>query len=173
MEPSDEVLMVRYARGDGEAFEELFRRYECRAYGFFLRRTRSPDRASDLFQELFLRLHRFREAFDPERPFAHWFFQIARNVLIDDFRRSFRSSETSVGGFEPGVAADVEERTGQREELEGLLGRLSSEQTLVLLAAKGEGLRYSEIAAALGKSVESVRQTASRALRRLRAGVRA
>jgi len=171
MEESDEVLMVRYARGDGAAFEELFRRYERPTYGFFLRRTGAPERASDLLQDVFLRLHRFRETFQPGRSFSHWFFQIARNVLVDDFRRGFRTLEVGFAdGFEPSAPADAEARAGTREELAIALRDLSEEQLAILLAAKGEGVSYLELADAFGKSVDAVKQAASRTLRRLRAG---
>src|SRR5262245_31872249 len=89
----DEVLMERYARGDSVAFDELFRRYEPQAYAFFLKRTRSPERARDLYQELFLRIHRARAVYDPSRPFAPWFFHIAHHLLLDDQQRAYRSRE--------------------------------------------------------------------------------
>jgi len=81
MQRSDETLMARYADGDARAFGELFRRYEPRAYASFLKRTASPERAQDLYQELFLRIHRARDRYDAERPFAPWLFQIAQSTV--------------------------------------------------------------------------------------------
>lgn len=72
---SDSELMELYACGSVEAFEELFRRYERRAHGYFLGRARCDATASDLYQELFLRLHRFRHLYDAGQPFAPWFFR--------------------------------------------------------------------------------------------------
>ncbi len=43
------MLMERYARGDLDAFEELYRRYERRVYGFCLRFLGDPDGAADAF----------------------------------------------------------------------------------------------------------------------------
>ena len=85
---TDSQLMERYALGEGKAFDELFRRYEGRLYAYFLRRTRSPDAARELYQELFLRIHRFRARFDPSRGFESWFFTIASHVFVDHLRRS-------------------------------------------------------------------------------------
>ena len=85
---SDETLMGRYVAGDSAAFNELFRRYERRAFAYFVKRTRSRERAQALYQELFLRLHRARDVYDSGRPFAPWFFQIAHHLLIDDERRA-------------------------------------------------------------------------------------
>jgi RNA polymerase sigma-70 factor (ECF subfamily) len=168
-EVSDEGLMVRYASGDLEAFEELFGRYEPRAYWFFLRRTASPDRSEDLYQELFLRIHRARDRYDPQRPFAAWFFQIANRLLVDDWRRAFRSHEVSIGDREVQTSEDgSEECFGQREFLAQTLEALSPEEKYVLVSAKVEGVGYAELAEHLGKSVDAVKKLASRATMRLR-----
>ena len=170
-EESDERLMARYIDGDPEAFEELFARYEPRAYAFFLRRTRSPDRAEDLYQELFLRIHRARDRYDPERSFATWFFQIANHLLVDDWRRAFRHHEVPIEEREVrGAEASGEDRFGQREHFDQVLEALSPDERYVLVSAKVAGISYSELAEHLGKSVDAVKKMASRATRRLRAG---
>ena len=168
-EAADETLMARYVAGDGQAFEELFQRYEKRAYVFFLRRTGSPDRSQDLYQELFLRIHRARDRYDPSRPFTPWFFQIANRLLVDDHRRAFRSREVPIEDREPRSAgAWSEEVLANREQAEQLLGELSPEERYVVLSAKVEGIGYQELAEHLGKSADAVKKMASRALQRLR-----
>lgn len=165
----DEALMARYADGDASAFEELFCRYERRAYVFFLKRTGSPERSQDLYQELFLRIHRARERYDPSRPFTPWFFQIAKRLLVDDHRRAFRSHEVPIGEREPGSARPGGEATvADREEVAQLLAELSPEERYVVLSAKVEGIGYPELAEHLGKSVDAVKKMASRAILRLR-----
>ncbi len=165
---SDETLMARYAKGDGGAFEVLFERYERRAYAFFLRRTGSPERAQDLYQELFLRVHQARDRFDPTRPFSPWLFQIAARLLVDDHRRAFRSREVPIDERDVPSRQQMAERVvGDREQVDRLLGGLSAEERFVVLSAKVEGRGYAELAEQLGKSVEAVRKLASRALRRL------
>jgi RNA polymerase sigma-70 factor (ECF subfamily) len=169
----DEDLMGRYAHGDTAAFEELFRRYEPRAYNFFFRRTNSAERAQDLYQELFLRVHRSRTAYDPGFPFGAWFFQIAKRLLIDDHRRAFRKHEVPGTEQETAFAERGSERVlGDLEEAEQLLGKLSAEEKHVLISAKVEGTGYAELATELGKSVDAVKKMASRALQRLRASDR-
>jgi RNA polymerase sigma-70 factor (ECF subfamily) len=170
LELPDETLMARYADGDSGAFDTLFHRYEPRVYAFFLKRTESPERAQDLYQELFLRIHRARDRYDAERPFAPWLFQIAHRLLVDDQRRAHRSHEVPIGDREP--CADwtgSEEQVGDRETLGQALAILSREERYVLVSSKLAGVGYPELAAQLGKSVESVRKLASRAMQRLRA----
>jgi RNA polymerase sigma-70 factor (ECF subfamily) len=168
-ETPDGLLMRRYADGDGAAFDELFRRYEQRIFSFFLQRTRSRDRAADLYQQLFLRLHRARASFDPERPFAPWVFRIATRLLADDARLAFRRWELPLDGQPALLELPEQERRLERSrQVEGLLARLSSEEQRVLVAAKVAGVGYADLARDLGKSVAAVKQLASRAMRRLR-----
>lgn len=168
-EPADETLMERYVDGNAAAFDELFRRYEQRAFAYFARRTRSQDRAQDLYQELFLRLHRARHEYDPQRAFAPWFFQIAHRLLIDDARRAFRSHEVSFDEHTAALSKDgSRDVVADRQQLAQVLSELSEGERTILLAAKGAGLGYAEIAHQLGKSVDAVKKTVSRTLLRLR-----
>lgn len=167
---SDGELMALYAGGSQKAFEELFRRYEGPAYGYFLRRVRCETRARDLYQDLFLRLHRFRQTYDPSRPFEPWFFHIARGVLIDEWRRRHRRVEEGLEESRlESPAPDPERSAAARVECGRQLGQLSAEEARILVDAKVLGHEYAEIAAALSKSVAAVKQIASRSLRRLRA----
>jgi RNA polymerase sigma-70 factor (ECF subfamily) len=161
--------MARYADGDAPAFDELFRRYEGRAYAFLLERTRSRERARDLYQELFLRLHRSRDRFDASRPFPPWFFQIAHRLAIDERRRAFWSREVPAESRDPLVEHRTSEaQVADREQASRLLDALSSEERYVVLSARIEGVGYAELAARLGRSAAAVRKLASRATRRLR-----
>jgi len=169
-ETTDSQLMERYALGDGRAFDELFRRYEGRVYAYFLRRTRSPDSARDLYQDLFVRIHRFRARFDPSQAFESWFFTIARHVYIDHLRRS-RGFENLAGDslMDRARDCDAERQAIARAEAHRILAGLSPEQGAVLVAAKVGGFDYAEIAEDLGKTVAAVKQAASRTIRRIRA----
>jgi len=137
-----------------------------------VRRTGSADRAQDLYQEVFLRIHRARDTYDPERAFAPWFFQIAHRLLIDDRRRAYRTRELPFERqrIEAHAAGN---RVPERDELLQLLDGLSPDERYVIVRAKGEGVGYAELAAQLGKSVDAVKQLASRAVRRLRASAAA
>jgi len=162
--------MEHYADGDAGAFEELFRRFEARAYCYFIKRTRSPERAQDLYQELFLRIHRARDTYDPARAFTPWFFQIAHRLWVDDQRRAYRAHEVAIGDHEPSVPGSGSgDEVADREQLGQILDSLSADERYVLVSAKVEGIGYSELALHLGKSADAVKKMASRALQRLRA----
>jgi RNA polymerase sigma factor (sigma-70 family) len=167
-EATDSQLMERYARGDEQAFEELFRHCEGRAYAYFLRRTRSPDVAHDLYQELFLRIHRFRTRFDPSQRFEPWFFTIASHVFVDYLRQRLGLEASAGESLAVVQEPDGERQAIAREQTRRILAGLSPEQQAVLVAAKVGGFDYAEIAGELGKTVAAVKQAASRTLRRIR-----
>ena len=98
--------MERYVDGDSTAFDELFRRYEPRAFSYFLRRTGSPDRAQDLYQDLFLRIHRARDTYDSRRSFAPWLQSVGTSWSVF----SGWLLGTAVGAY-GGVAIGVRMRT--------------------------------------------------------------
>lgn len=86
-EPTDEMLMVRYQRGDRDAFAELVRRHSRPMYNFVLRQTREVAVADDVTQEVFLRVVQNAGEFKHEARFSTWLYTIARNLCIDQLRR--------------------------------------------------------------------------------------
>ena len=84
---SDEVLMVRYQRGDRDAFAMLVGRHHKQIYNFVLRQLRTPALCEDVTQEVFMRLVQNAAEFKHEARFSTWLYAIARNLCIDQLRR--------------------------------------------------------------------------------------
>lgn len=181
---SDEILMAAYQAGSEDAFRALFERHSGSVYGFLVRRL--PDRtlADDLFQEVFLRLHRARATWQAGRPFKPWLFGIVHNLLVDTVRERARSpvAPGPVGADDGARAArapaadDPEGSASAREStlaLARVLRSLPDDEATVLLLARVEGLSYDDIGPILGRSAAAVKQLAYRALKRVRAGMAA
>ena len=162
--------MAAYQAGNETAFDELFERHAGSVYGFLVRRLGDPSLAEDLYQEAFLRLHRARGMYDPNRPFRAWLFGIVHNLLTDTFRSQARSPETSVA-----AASDLrtpEELVAARQSTVALsqaLAAIPSDEATVLILARLEGLSYDDIGPILGRSAAATKQLAYRALRHVRA----
>ncbi len=175
MYDGDDALMVRYARGDVAAFEELYYRYESRLYGFCLRQLGDSDAAADAFQEVFKRVVDARRTYEPKGRFASWIFTIARRVCVDQLRSAERVAPTEAVAIsrevEASPASPIEDRLAQQDQLQRLLALLPAEQREVLLLSKYEGFSYGEVARMLGSTEVAVRQKAYRALKTLRAHV--
>jgi RNA polymerase sigma-70 factor (ECF subfamily) len=100
--PSDEELMAAVAGGSGDAFQELYRRWEGPLHRFVHRSTGGRD-AEDLVQETWLRVVRAAARYDPGRRFSTWLFQIAVNLCRDWHRRP----PPAPAGAEPAAAASA------------------------------------------------------------------
>ena len=84
-------LLQRFAAGDLEAFESLFRQYQGEVYRWIMRIVRNSATAEDLTVETFWRMYRARAQFDPSRgTLGPWLRRIATNAALDHLRRSRR-----------------------------------------------------------------------------------
>ncbi|HYR74387.1 MAG TPA: sigma-70 family RNA polymerase sigma factor [Pyrinomonadaceae bacterium] len=82
-------VLERFALGDPEAFEILFREFQGEVYRCTYRIVRDAATAEDLTVEAFWRIYRARARFDPSRSFGSWARRIATNLALDHLK-SFR-----------------------------------------------------------------------------------
>ncbi|HTA22055.1 MAG TPA: RNA polymerase sigma factor [Terriglobales bacterium] len=163
-------LLQRFARGDLDAFESLFRQFQGEVYRWIVRIVREHGAAEDLTIETFWRIHRAHARFDPERNFAAWARRIATNTALDYLKVARREVELpedlpdlrSSALGDPGVRQDVRERVGKA------FGELPAKLRVAATLALIEEEPYKEIADALGISVGTVKLRVFRAVRLLR-----
>lgn len=80
-------LLKRSARGDREAFADLYDATARRAYGLVLRVVRDPAQAEEVTQEVYLEVWRMAARFDPQRGSAvSWLLTIAHRKAVDRVR---------------------------------------------------------------------------------------
>ncbi|HVJ06442.1 MAG TPA: sigma-70 family RNA polymerase sigma factor [Candidatus Saccharimonadales bacterium] len=81
-------LVRRCASGDPLAWEEIVQRFHRRIYNICYRFAGSADDAQDLTQEVFIKVFRTVGSFDGEKAsFNTWMTTVARNLLVDHFRK--------------------------------------------------------------------------------------
>ena len=92
---SEGAELVRKCRaGDGAAWEEIVSTYSRRIYHLAYRFTSRADAAEDLTQEVFIRVYRSLEQYDPRQgDLQNWLMRLARNLVIDDYRRRQRAPQ--------------------------------------------------------------------------------
>lgn len=186
-ESSDEMLMVRYKRGDRNAFAELVRRYQRPLYNFSVRYVGDRDVAREVTQEAFLRLVKRSADFKHESRFSTWIFSITRNLCIDELRkakhRNHPSLDTPTEGGQalgeklnaPNVALDGERGASNNELREGIvraIDGLPEDQREVFLLRQMGGVPFAEIARITGIPENTVKSRMRYALERLQKELR-
>lgn len=165
---SDDQLVERCRDGHPEAFGTLYDRHlsGCYAYAYRLlgNRADAEDAAHDALTRAWTNLDSYRPG-----NFRGWLFSILHNLCIDRLRRA-RPVELDLDGqFQLASAGSVEREAidlATIDQIAALLRQFPEAQRATV-AMKMSGLKYREIATALGKSEAAVAQDYSRAIKRL------
>jgi RNA polymerase sigma-70 factor, ECF subfamily len=90
--------LIRRARGgDGAAWEEIVSLYSRRIFNLAYRFTSSVSGAEDLTQEVFIRIYKTLDQYDPKQgDLSNWLMRLARNLIIDDYRHRQRNPQNSM-----------------------------------------------------------------------------
>lgn len=153
--------------GDARALEDLMRAHRTRVIRYAMRVCISPEDAEDAAQETLLALSRSIGAFRGAAALSTWLFTVVRNHCTRLARRSLRAKlglDDAEDPADPSAAADD---ALADEQLRALLARvmstLSPGEREVLVRRDVLGQPASEVAAALGISVDAVKSRLHRA----------
>ncbi|MGE3286834.1 MAG: sigma-70 family RNA polymerase sigma factor [Pseudonocardia sp.] len=152
--------------------EETWRDVMAQLHAFVRRRIADPDRADDVVGELLLRIHRNIGSVDDRERIAHWVSRVARNAVVDEYRRAGRARE--LPGAVPDLpAAEPDEPVAVLGELarclRPLLSGLPPEQRRAVEMIDLDGLAQAEAASREGVSVSGMKSRVQRGRRRLAA----
>ena len=167
--PRDEQLAAA-RRGDGAAFEALYRAMARRVYAFVAARGAADPEGTvnDVFLRVFRNLDRFEGGTEQ---FQAWVFAIARNALVDENRRrNRRVAEQQLEAVDQGVDGNVEDEAVDELTAHWAIRQLdvlTAEQREVLLLRVVADLSLESVAELLGRPVGAVKSMQRRALRTL------
>lgn len=160
-------LLERFAAGDLEAFEALFRQHQKAVYAWIVHIVRDTGIAEDLTVETFWRIHKSRARFRPDGNFQAWARRIATNAALDYIRHARR--ETALPENLPGTpGTDTAVRRETRDRIKAAFYELPAKYRLVATLALIEEESYRDIAEAVGISESLVKVRVFRAVRILR-----
>ena len=165
----EEDLILRHVDGEPGAFAELVDRYRAPVYSYLSRCGVAGDDRDDLFQEIFIRVHRAARSYDPDRPLHPWLFTIVANTVRTHLRRQRVRSlvDAAVTTGEPVADQPGAERVAAGRQtvawLEERISELPLARREVLLLACVESLPLKEVASVLGLPLGTVKTHLRRA----------
>ena len=154
---NDGAELVRRCRaGDGAAWEEIVQTYSRRVYNLAYRFTSRADTAEDLTQDVFVRVYRSLEQYNPKQgDLQNWLMRLARNLIIDDYRKRQRAPQDEIADdledhkYHLRSAGNSVQREMERRELgaqvQAGIDKLSADLRTCVILRDIEELSYQEI----------------------------
>lgn len=167
----DVALMLRVGEGDEQALRQLIDRWKNPLINFFYRSLGSVEESEDLAQNVFIRLHKAAPRYRPTAKFSTYLFQIARRLLINEFRRRQRKPLDAVdpADLQATDRGDVQRNLNEIEEaFQQALQDLPENQRNAILLRQQQELSYEEIAEVLESSPAAVKTWIFRARQHLK-----
>jgi len=182
---SEQIL---HAGSGPQAAARAFASQRARLLGFVRSQIGDSADVEDIVQEVFYELTAADQLVQPIGQLAAWLLRVARNRIIDRFRKRAREQRLAVSLDEQDAEADglletltLPEQSGPEADyaraalaalLEEALGELPPEQSAVFLAHEIEGRSFRELAAASGVSINTLLSRKHAAVRYLRERMR-
>ena len=188
---TDEALMLAYGKGKASAFDALYQRHKQVVFRFFVKQGLSLAIAEELCHDTWLKLINAREKYQPQALFSTYLFTIARNTLLDHYKKKSTQNEDNYtdkynGNGEREGQENHEElaikiatvplyEQQQKEQLTLALSlniaALPLEQREVFLLKQESGFSLEQIAQITAQHQEKVKSSWRYALKRLRKGL--
>jgi RNA polymerase sigma-70 factor (ECF subfamily) len=176
--PSDAEVVGAYLGGDRRAFDVLVDRYQRRLLNFVFRTIGDRERAEDLVQEVFIRVHRHLHRFDQSKKFSTWIYTIASNLAKNELRNRSRNplvlfqamrkdgeTEERPLQFEDAHSRpdDLFRKRHLRELIDWVVTQLPEHHRIVFVLRELEGKTYEEIAEITDCNLGTVKSRLNRA----------
>ncbi|MCY2959780.1 MAG: sigma-70 family RNA polymerase sigma factor [Planctomycetota bacterium] len=178
-------LMLAWKAGDESAFDRLVEAYSGQVWALLTRFVHGQGAREDLVQEVFLRVIRARDRYEPTARFSTWLYRIVFNLSVNETQRAGKR-ETGSGerGFDDGEfqrdgmariaddslvePAETLARGDAVAAVRAAIQALPEQQRMAVILAKYDEMPYDEIGEVLGISEKAVKSLVHRARESLR-----
>jgi len=150
---------------DDAAFEACYRRVFPMVFAKCRRMLRGHADASDVAQEVFVRLWRHRELVEDHQALTAWLYRTSTRLVIDRARRRTFSGESLShleDVLEGRAATDTESQLLSRAELRGVLASCPPAELEAAILTRADRLTQPEVAEVMGVSERTVRRLLER-----------
>lgn len=164
MQKPDDYLIHQFLSGDRNAFTLLVNRHKQDIFIYILNKVQNQETASDLTQDVFVRVFKAVGQYSAGGKFKAWLFRIAQNVCIDEHRQRRKASilslnerlntentETPILSDQLADSSANPYKQVESEEIKALINQainsIPEKQRTALVLCQYQGLSYQQIAA--------------------------
>jgi len=182
MSENEKLLLEKAKDGNIEAFERLIEGYQKKVFNIALRMIGDYDDASDVAQEVFIRIFRSIKNFKEQSSFSTWVYRITTNVCLDELRKRknkkvvYLEEEIKLDSSDvkrqiqddrptPDALAEIGEL---KKTINDAINRLSSEHRTAIILRDIQGFSYEEISRIIDCPQGTVKSRINRARRALK-----
>lgn len=166
-ELTDEELMVMYQNGTEKAFQILYGRHSSKIFSFLKKRIKKDEQVTDIYQEVFMKIHRSKQLYNKTLPVLPWLFTITKSVMLDELKKDKHFKFNDEFNLEQ-IADQSLEIKNNLGEVESHLHKLSNTQKTAIQMKFVDDKTFDEIAESLKTTPSNVRQILSRGIKRLK-----
>lgn len=164
---TDEELMLLYQNGSETAFQILYDRHSSKIFSFIHKRIQNTETANEIFQDVFIKIHKSKHLYNKSLPVLPWIFTITRNAVFDYTKRGNKIEiATPVEKIDARAAMEDQQDLGL--DLQPSLLKLPSQQKLAVEMRYYDEKTFEEIAETLNTSPMNIRKLVSRGVKRLK-----
>ena len=163
----DDLTLARARRGDLDACESIFRKFNQPAYSVAYRVCQCRELAQEITQEAFITVFRKLGQFRGDSPFWGWLRRVVVNHAISSLRKAPKADPVELQDFH-GKAESASDQVGLAMDLESALAVLGTEDRTIVWLHDVEGYNHREIADLFGKTESFSKTRLSRARSKLR-----
>ena len=167
---TDNELMQMFADLDDQlAFERLYYKYKEALIRFSYGYTFNQFKAEEIVHDTFLKVHRYKSKYDPNKSFRTWLWTICKNTNLDALDKNPKHQDKNFDDLESELetldesALDLLVKESTKESIAKVVSTLPLSQREALLLWMNDDLSYEEMGNVLEKSPQSVKNLVHRA----------
>lgn len=164
---TDAELVSQCIDGDSSAFEEIVTRYKKLVYSVVYKMISDREEVNDVSQEVFIRLYKSLEKYNPEYKMSTWIVKITSNLCLDTLRKKKQDTVTLDDAI--GVSSDVDtpEETLIKNQrsllLKNAINELPEKYKILIVLFHNNGMSYEEMTKVLNEPMSIIKNRLYRA----------
>lgn len=158
---SEEKLIKKSIKGDGECFEELVKKYKSYLYKVAFNYTKNEDQALDLIQECTYRAWKNIKSLKKETSFKPWICKILVNIAITSLKKE---SKIPISQIDENIVYIQNEVTiEEKVDLHEAIDTLKPEYKTIIILKYFDDMTVEDISYVMGIPINTVKSHLRRA----------